>query len=155
MEQQVNTILQQRGLETYLPLILVPKKGAPGQRVPKPFFPCYLFARLDPTVVSLASVNWTPGMRGIVSFCGEPAIVNEAIIENIRARLNEMNEGRREGEWRFKRGDRVRIKEGILKDMEAIFDETISASGRVRILLYLLSRQTVCDIEADCLEKIG
>lgn len=153
-EQQVDTILQLRGLDTYLPLIKVPKKGAPSQRVLKPFFPCYLFAYLDLAVVSVSSINWTPGMRSIVSFCGEPAIVDDAIIETIRLRLDAINEGRPLGEWRFKQGDRVRIKDGVLEGLEAIFDETVSASGRVRILLNILSRQAVCEIEADRLEKV-
>ena len=154
MELQVNSLLEQRGVHTYLPLIRMPKKGAPRLRVEQPFFPCYLFANIDFETISRSSVNWMPGMRGIISFCGEPAAVDESIINVIRARLSSTETHRQKGDGRFQPGDRVRIKEGILKDMEAIFDEAISASGRVRILLNILSRQTVCEIETEYLEKI-
>ena len=154
MEQQVRSLLEQRGVDTYLPLIHVPKKGAPRLRVERPFFPCYLFAQIDFGAVSRSSVNWMPGMRGIVSFCGEPAVVDERIIETLRSRLAFEENRRQKGDGRFRRGDLVRIKSGVMRDMEAVFDEALSASGRVRILLNILSHQTPCEIEAEYLERV-
>ncbi len=155
MEQQVNTLLEQRGVHTYLPLTHVPKKGVPKLRVEQPFFPCYLFAHIDFGAVSRSSVNWMPGMRGIISFCGEPAVVDEQIIETIRSRLRSPEHRRQKGDGRFQHGDLVRIKSGVMQDMEAVFDEALSASGRVRILLNILSRQTACEIEAEYLERVA
>jgi transcription elongation factor/antiterminator RfaH len=153
LERQVDSLLRERGVSTYLPLIDVPKRGSPKLRVERPFFPCYLFAEIDFQATSQSSVNWMPGMRGIISFCGEPATVDQTIIDTIRSRLSTRESRREKGDGRFHRGDRVRITGGVLNDMEAIFDEAISASGRVRILLNILSRQTSCEIEADLLER--
>lgn len=154
MEHQVSTLLENRGIPTYLPLMHVPRRRAAGQRVAVPFFPCYLFAQIDFEVVSTSSVTWMQGLRRIVSFCGEPVAVDEGIIAAVRERLGSMESRRRGGDIRFRPGDRVRIKRGILRDMEAIFDEALSASGRVRILLNILSRQTACEIGTEDLEKL-
>ncbi|MDP3046953.1 MAG: transcription termination/antitermination NusG family protein [Chloroflexota bacterium] len=150
MEQQVHSLLEQRGMHTYLPLIHVPKRGTPKLRVEQPFFPCYLFAQIDFSAISRSLVNWMPGMRGVISFCGEPTVVDERIIETLRSQENY----RQKGDGRFQHGDLVRIKSGVMQDMEAIFDEALSASGRVRILLNILSRQTACEIQAEYLERV-
>ena len=154
MENQVNAMLEHRGIPTYLPLIHLRRRGATTQRVAQPFFPCYLFAQIDFEIVSASSVSWMQGLRRVVSFCGEPVAVDEDIITAVRDRLGTMESRRHGGDVRFRPGDRVRIRDGILKDMEAIFDESLSASGRVRILLNILSRQTACEIEAEDLEKL-
>ena len=44
-EYQVAMILTQQGIETYLPEIEVAKKQRAYHK--KPFFPCYLFCRVD------------------------------------------------------------------------------------------------------------
>jgi transcriptional antiterminator RfaH len=155
MEQQVHSLLEQRGMHTYLPLIHVPKKGAPKLRVEQPFFPCYLFGLIDFSAVSRSSVNWMPGMRGVISFCGKPTVVDERIIETLRSRLLSQENYRQKGDCRFQRGDLVRIKSGVMQDMEATFDQALSASGRVRILLNILCRQTACEIEAEYLERVA
>jgi transcription antitermination factor NusG len=48
----------------------------------------------------------------------------------------------------------VRIEAGPLQGLEAMFDRTVSATGRVRILLDILGRLTACEIESDWLEKV-
>jgi transcription antitermination factor NusG len=46
------------------------------------------------------------------------------------------------------------IKAEPFQGLEAVFAETLSASGRVRVLLNFLGRQTACEVEIDALEKI-
>ncbi|HID86234.1 MAG TPA: hypothetical protein EYP55_02520 [Anaerolineae bacterium] len=148
-ERQVSDILASKGIETYLPLVRVRKRGRRGE-VEQPFFPCYLFARVDLALQGLSSVRWTPGLRKVVSFGGEPAAIPDAMVALIRKRLAERDYPQYEA---FKPGERVRIKAGPLQDLEGIFDRNLSPSDRVRVLVDILGRLTPCEIEVDYLEK--
>jgi len=151
MEQQVSTLLDKKGIQTYLPLVEVPAKKRPGW-VKQPFFPCYLFARADLDVVGQGALAWTPGLCRLVSFGEEPAIVGDEIIALLQKRLA-AKRGRRLLDERFRPGERVVIKAEPFQGFEAVFDETLSASGRVRVLVNFLGRQTACEVEIDDLEK--
>ena len=151
MEHQVSTILGKKGIPTYLPLMEVPDKKRQTW-VQQPFFPCYLFAQADLSVVGEGALAWTPGLRRLVGFGGEPAIVGDDIIALLQRRLAEKR-GRRLLDERFRHGERVMIKTEPFQGFEAVFDETLSASGRVRVLVNFLGRQTACEVEIDALEK--
>ncbi len=152
MERRVSEVLTGQGVETYLPLISKYNKHR-RRREPSPFFPCYLFARVDPTSADFLALPWTPGLRHIVRFGGKVAWVPDEVIARIKERLAQLEQtGYFEG-GRFKRGERVRIGVGPLEGLEAIFDRTVSATGRVRILLDILGRLTACEVESDWLEK--
>ncbi len=153
-EQQVSAALQARGIETYLPTLPV-YKGRRRTEKRQPFFPCYLFARMDLGAIGLSSVAWTPGLRRIVSFGGQPAVVGDEVIDIIRHRLKQMEASGYPIQRRFRPGDRVVIKSGPLRDLEAVFDKELSPSDRARVLVEILGRLTACEIELDCLEKIS
>lgn len=152
-EWHVESVLNSRDIETYLPTIevYVRKRDA---RILRPFFPCYLFAHIDFTTVSRSSISWTPGLRRIVSFGGQPTVVSDEIVSLIRARLTQVKEAGGLGKVLFKKGDVVRIKEGPLRDLDAIFEQHLSAAERVKILVNILGRLTPVEVEVDWLEKL-
>jgi len=137
-EHQVYALLQGRNIEAYLPTVRrkVKRRDRPERVV---YFPCYLFARMDLEVIPRSSIDWMPGMRRIVSAGEQPIIVADEIVELIRRRLEDMEET---GYGRFRQGDRVRITEGPLHDLEAIFDRPLSATDRVQVLLDVMGRLT-------------
>jgi transcriptional antiterminator RfaH len=149
-EHQVSSILESQGFKTYLPTIQVRKNS---RRKTRPFFSCYLFIRMDP-VDALPEVRWTPGLRRIVSFGQQPAIVGDGVIDVIRHRLKEMEAAGYPVEQRFRPGDRVLIKSGPLRDLEAVFDEPLSSWDRAKVLVDILGRLTTCEVELDCLERV-
>ncbi|HID87282.1 MAG TPA: hypothetical protein EYP55_07870 [Anaerolineae bacterium] len=150
MEQQVGDLLKSKGVETYVPTVKVARRRRPA--VERAFFPRYMFARLDLEAVGLSAIRWTPGVTCIVSFGGRPAVVPDEVVELIKRRLAEIKE---EGYGaRFRTGDRVRIREGPLRDLEGIFDRALSGEDRVRVLIDLLGRLTACEVEARNLEKV-
>ena len=142
-EHQVNALLQGREIETYLPAVRrkVRRRDRPDRVV---YFPCYLFVRLDFNVVPRSSIAWMPGVRRIVSAGDQPATVADEIVELIRCRLEDVKEV---GYGKLKQGDRVRIKSGPLRDLEAVFDQPVSAADRVRILLDVMGRMTPVEID--------
>jgi len=153
MEQRVSAILQTKGMETYLPTIPV-YKGRRRTEKSRAFFSCYLFARMDLSIVGYSSIAWTPGLRKIVSFGGQPAVVRDEVIETIRHRLERMEISGYPVAHGFKSGDRVLIKSGPLRDLEAVFDKSLSSSDRARVLVDILGRLTACEMKLDCLEKV-
>ena len=148
-EQQVSSFLESKGFEPYLPLIQVRKRG---QEKSVPFFSCYLFVRVGSSN-GLPSLRWTPGLRRIVSFGQQPALVDEHVISFIKQHLADMQESGCTA-YRFKPGDRVAITSGPLRDFEAVFDQSLSSRDRAKILVDFVGRRTRCEVEIDCLEKV-
>jgi transcriptional antiterminator RfaH len=108
------------------------------------YFTCYLFARLDLSDTPRSSIDWMPGIRHIVSLGERPAVVADEIVELLRRRLEGIEEM---GYGNLKQGDRVRITSGPLRELEAIFDQPLSAADRVRVLLDVMGRMTPVEIE--------
>src|SRR5690606_12602820 len=114
VEYQVAKSLAQRNIHTYLPEIKL-SNGC------KPFFPCYLFARVDLNLVGISALQWTPGMRRVVSFGEQPTPLPDEVIALTQQGLGDMEAA---GNWSvhpFKPGDPVLITAGPFKDMFAIF----------------------------------
>lgn len=147
-EQQVASLLQEKGIETYLPTIKTTSK-------PKPFFPCYLFMNADLTELSQSVWQWTPGLRRIVSRDQKPIPVSTEIIQLIKNNLGALN--MQAGDihhHQFVPGDKVRIVNGPLKEMIAIFAGPVEPSTRVRILLSVLSQQKRVQLHVKDLELL-
>lgn len=142
-ERQVRDLLGAQGIATYLPEIMVERKSGMKK---KPFFPCYLFVRVDPTNGVLADVRWTPGLRYIVRAGHQPVRVPDRVVDHIRHRLQQMGVMRPAD--RFQQGDRVRITDGPFDGLEAIFDRRLSGRGRVRVLLHYMDRLVATELDA-------
>jgi len=153
-ERKVAAALTGRGIETYFPVM--DEYSTHSRRLePSPFFPCYLFARVDLSACSFAQLQWTPGLRSIVRFSGKMALISDSDIAHIRQRLNDLQGSMDPMGCGFTQGDRVRIVTGPLQDLEAVFDRPLSKRQRVRILLDFLGRTTACEIEPSSLEKVS
>jgi transcriptional antiterminator RfaH len=148
-EHQVSNFLESKGFETYLPTIKISKNGS--YRV-VPFFSCYLFVRVDPSD-GLSSLRWTPGLRRVVSFGNQPALVDERVISFIKQRLVEIEELGCTA-YRFKPGDRLVMTSGPLRDFEAVFERGLSSGQRARILVDFLGRWMPCEVEIELLKKV-
>ena len=149
-ESQVDGLVQVAGAETYLPTVQrrLKRRDRPDRVV---YFPCYLFARLDLEVTPLSSITWMPGMRRIICAGEEPVVVADELIELIRQRLRGTEHI---GYGNLKQGDAVRITSGPLRDLEAVFEQPLTAAHRVRILLDVMGRMTVVDIDHTQIKKI-
>ena len=145
----MRSVLQSRGLEAYLPTVRVRRNA---RTKIKPFFSCYLFARFDPVDV-FPAMCWTPGLRRVVGFDGQLAVVPDQIISSIRRHVAGMAEVTYPAH-RYKRGDRVAIESGPFRDFEAIFDQSLSSGDRVRVLMEFMGRWTMCEVSLDWLGRV-
>ena len=129
-------------IEGYYPRIRV-KPANPRARKIKPYFPGYVFGRVDLEQTNMTRLWWMPGSAGIVSFDGMPSHVPEVMIAAIQRRVDEINAAGGELFDRLKTGDVLTVQEGPFRGYEAIFDARLSGDDRVRVLLKLLIRQQV------------
>ncbi len=154
-EQLVCAQLSARGLEAYLPLWQPPWHDGRAAR-PRPFFPSYLFARVELEQVGVSALCYLPGARRLVS-CGErPARVADEVIERIRTRLglleNQVTDARGQ---ELTHGDAVRITAGYLAGFDAVFDSRLPSDQRVRILVDFIQKGTRVEIERENIVKIN
>jgi transcriptional antiterminator RfaH len=140
----VQGLLRSHDVETYLPEIAVAVRRR-DRRDKKPFFPHYLFARLDPHGDRMAKVRWTPGLRRIVSAGGQPVSVPQGVVAHIRHRLETMVEENPPAP--FKHGEIVHVIRGPFEGLDALFDRALSPEGRVRVLLELMGRLVAAELD--------
>ena len=130
--------LQRQGYTCLWPRVRRSLRDAKGMRERvECLFPNYLFLRADPETESLAPVRSTRGALGLVRFGSLPARVPEAVIEQIQSRLDPEDGLVRLDSPAWVPGTPVRISEGPLSGIAAIF---LSEDGldRVRMLVELL-----------------
>jgi transcriptional antiterminator RfaH len=139
--------LKAHELEVFFPVLRV-KPVNPRSRKIRPYFPNYLFLRVDLDVINISDLQWMPGASNLVSFDGVPASVPDSLIDAIRKKVNHHNEVMENQTKNFVVGDEVVIQGGPFAGYEAVFDANISGEDRVRVLLNLLQgRKMPIEIE--------
>jgi transcription antitermination factor NusG len=134
--------VRDRGIEIFYPRLRVNPVN-PRARKLIPYFPGYMFIRVDIEEIGLSTLQWMPHTLGLVVFGGEPAIVPDNLILAIKHRVEEIAEAGGIVFDGLKSGDRVKINHGPFEGYEAIFDARIPGTERVRVLLRLISERQV------------
>lgn len=127
-------------LEVFFPSLKVTPVNPRAAKV-RPYFPGYLFVRLDLETAGGNALEWIPGVHGLVRFGGIPATMPEHVVHALRKHLQ--NLGQQRTEWArpvFRKGERVQIISGPLSGYEAIFEGQLDDQERVRVLLACLNR---------------
>ena len=137
---KAQVMLHQQAIETYSPRITV--DDGKSLRF-EPAFASYLFARFDPLHQSMAAVNNTRGVRHVVSFGGQPAIVDDKIIDAMRDQFDDTVI-----DAKPKRGDRVIINIGPFSGITAIYHETDKLARDV-LLIQLVHKQHKIYVDRD------
>lgn len=149
-EGLAETNLGNQGYTVYFPRLLSRKRRA-GRWVEcvEPLFPRYIFLKLRDSAQSLAPVRSTLGVSSLVRFGGQPAIVAEALIEQLRMR-EDSAKGMHEYRVDFKAGDPVRFLDGPFSGLEAVFGQK-SGEERVIVLLEILGKMSRLKVDVDWL----
>jgi transcriptional antiterminator RfaH len=153
-EHQVHDHLTSKSIPAFLPLVENIRCGRTRRAaVLEPLFPGYLFVHID----SVASdprcwqtVRWTPGVRLILGTDATPVPIPPEAVEAIQERVRER--GFACVGISFQPRSRVRFRTGPWTGLEAVFERPMSRSGRVRVLMTLLGRQTGLEVDALDLE---
>ncbi len=150
-EHRVQAALQRRNIETFLPEIAPPPSANIQRKLP--FFPNYLFMRIDLQSTPASRWIWTPGLRYVVSSDEKPIVIPIQAIELIKNQLAAYDVDRKTNRLGFKHGDKVRMNKGPFADMIAIFEKPSSAATRVRVLLNFLGRMSLIQVDVADIEK--
>jgi transcriptional antiterminator RfaH len=137
-EQLLCEQLRIRQIDTFYPCINV-RPVNPRARKTQPYFPGYVFGRVDLEHDGRSMLDWIPGAIGIVNFGGEPAPISDHLVDTLHRHLDSINASVRELWDGFQRGDVVAIQGGPFAGYEAIFDARLPGRERVEVLLKILS----------------
>jgi transcriptional antiterminator RfaH len=139
-ERRVAVEWHQRGLEVYLPLVWGSPVNPRAARE-RPFFPGHLFARLDLEAVAAAVVRWSPGIRGLVEFNGEPAPLSDAFVAGLRRRLEGIRAVGAMGQDGSRAADFVPMSRSPFDGYEGLFNPALLGAERTRILLACVQQE--------------
>jgi transcription antitermination factor NusG len=134
--------LRIRDIETFFPRLHVQPVN-PRSRKIRPYFPGYVFGRVDLDDVGRSLLDWIPGAIGIVNFGGEPAPVPDHLVAALREHLVLVNASSGKASEKYRPGDVVAIRGGPFAGYEAIFDVHLPGRDRVEVLLKMLKGQQI------------
>lgn len=138
-EERAAHHLLNQGFGVYLPVFGRRRSHARKvEIVQAPFFPRYLFVRMDTEAVRWRAINSTVGVAGLVQAGGVPAPVPEDVIDALHDREDEQGLIRLETQADFTKGDSLRVVDGPLADVVGLFE--LGDEQRVTLLLSLLGR---------------
>jgi transcriptional antiterminator RfaH len=130
--------LQNQNFEVFLPRRRKTRRHARKfDIVLAPFFPGYLFVRLDLSWDQWRSVNGTCGVARIVMHGDAPAPAPIGIVEGLREACDEMGVLRFRDRDGLEVGQTVRILSGVFVDFVGELDR-LDETGRVRVLLEIM-----------------
>jgi len=147
-EDMVWQQLVAKGMETFYPRIRVNPVNPRAKKI-KPYFPGYMFVKVDLEETGVSFLKWMPHTLGLVSFGGEPSHVPDNLINALTKRVQEINEAGGEVFDGLKPGDKIYIHSGPFKGYEAVFDSRLPGKERVRVLLQLLDNRREVPTEID------
>ena len=94
----------------------------PRSRKIRPYFPGYLFLRLDMEQLVTSVFKWMPFSAGFVTFDITPAPVPENLVQAIRRHVDQINAAGAQELAGLQPGDTVVIQGGPFDGYEAVFD---------------------------------
>ena len=145
-EEAVTKYVTSLGIESYFPFILVNPINPRARKI-QPFFPGYIFVHADLGLVGESIFNNIPFSIGLVSFGGEPAVLDENIVNTTVRHLEEVNNGRKEVGRDLKAGQKLSIESGMFSGYEASFLTYLSGNQRVRVLMRLLAQDRYVSLD--------
>ena len=133
--------LDRQGFGVYLPRYLKRRSHARKvDTVARALFPRYLFVAIDLATQRWRAIQSTLGVSHLVCWSGEPASVEDGVINALKAREDQGGFIKLARRSAFAPGDKVRIVEGAFIDNLALV-EGVSDHERVAVLLDLLGRK--------------
>lgn len=121
-------------VRTYYPYIRV-RQGADSDQL-EPLFPGYVFCQFDADDPAWQAIRWAPGLSYFLIVDDRLAPVPEAWITGLGERVRQWNGRKRHQDLRP--GDQVVIDRGPMRGLSAIFDVSLSADDRCKVLVHTM-----------------
>lgn len=150
-EKVVETQLQYKGYETFLPVYTSTRKWSDRTKsISLPLFPSYVFCRFD--INSRLPILITPGVSLIVGAGKTPIAIDDVEMQSL---CQLVKSGLRpEPSPYIKEGETVRIENGPLEGLTGI---VVRASGRDRLILSvtLLKRSVAVEVDSRSIKPLN
>lgn len=152
-EARADLNLKNQGFTTYLPMHKKEMiRGRTIKNILSPLFPRYLFVEYskNSNTSDVGLIRSTFGVHQMLKIHEKPLEVKDDVIVNIRARENLEKSNL---ESFYQRGDKVKIKTGAFKNIEAIF-QCEDKEKRAVLLFELINKPTKIYIHKKEIKKI-
>ncbi len=107
---------------------------------------------VDPSVNSIAPVRSTRGVVGLVKFGGQPAIVEDEVMDYLMRNEDTESGLHQDDRPQFCMGENVKLVEGPLAGMEGVFSQE-DGEKRVTVLLDLMGKANRVAVNRDWVVK--
>ena len=149
--------VKMNGLDRYFKDIVVPTEDVAeftktGKRrvVKKKLYPGYILVNMAVNDDSWFLVRETPGIGDFTGSAGKPTPMEprdvERILRSSKLLVDEVDPNVKTA-IPFKKGDRVRVKEGYFQNFEGDVESIDQAHGRVTVMITIFGRPTPVEIE--------
>jgi len=119
--------------EVFYPKVRSIKRGI------EPLFPNYVFIFWDlEDLVCYNTIKYTRGVNRILGFDGLPIPISDEVVDVIKKRVSDTTPIEK---ITFRRGAPVKIRRGLLKDLEGVLERDVGPDGRVAVLLRIHERE--------------
>lgn len=150
-EKRVAQQLDERRIESFLPTYRSVRRWKDRKKVLElPLFPSYIFVQLNAD--NKLDLLRLPGVLGLVTFQGRPAVVETAEIENLRHGLSDRTLVHPHPY--LKAGRRVRVRRGAMAGVEGVLVRRREQT-RVVLSISLLQRSVSVDIDEADVEPLS
>jgi transcription antitermination factor NusG len=149
-EKKVATLLEERGIMVYLPLMKTLRQWSDRKRmVEVPLFNSYLFVHLEPNLVYKALQ--AEGAVYVVKFAGQPAVIPDEQIENLKIILGSSTKFELSFD-EFTFGEHVEVVEGPLCGVHGVF---VEYHGKKRVLIRMdaINQNLVIEVHPGVIKK--
>jgi transcription antitermination factor NusG len=134
-EEALYRKLQADGYEIFFPRY---PQDIGGTHVIKPYFPGYLFVKVDLDLVGISTFQWMPFAIGPVDYCGKPAYIPDRLIIAIQKKVNRLSQAANSST-----GGLNLDKADDIQEYKAILDVRLSTEERIGALLQVIQQETV------------
>lgn len=140
--------LKRQGYECYCPRAPVPRRRASGGMAIRPFFPGYLFVRLDRAKDQWRPIMYSRGVRSVVRFGEQVGVVPAGLIESLIAKEASGELKSPSAAERVSVGQRITLRGTLFDDFVATV-QSIDARDRICVLLELMQRTVRLVVSSD------
>lgn len=162
-EDQVRVALERKvkieKLEEFIGRVLVPTqkekrmRGGNARVMERKLYPGYVFVEMKTeSDGSIKDDVWfmikeTSGVGDFIGSGGKPSAMKPVDVEKMLAVVIKRDETPTLANLNFKKGDKVKVREGPFENFEGVVDEINSQKGMVRVIVTIFGRATPIEIE--------
>ncbi len=150
-EELVASQLHAHEVEVFFPTVQIKRGYNRGTRE-EALFPHYLFVKADLLSPYVPNLRLLPGVRTLVHFAGQPAVVADDVVDHIRRRVEANKASTTLADHLYKPGQTVHIRTGPFAGLDAVFQCGLKGTERAQVLLEVLGRLTRLELDVAALD---